>query len=91
MGFCGSEIDVQCGKCGTIMETSTMNLHREGESCIPYEGRDVIDLYCKCTKCQNKIYIYYDTKNVSRKRNKIKMETTLKAIDGKVEYSLNSM
>jgi len=85
MGFIGEEIDIQCGKCNTIYETNTINLdHIPG--CHPSDPSFTFHL---CKKCGNKIEVYWERKNISRKRKREEWVTEMKAINGKVSYSIN--
>lgn len=85
MGWIGTEIDIQCGKCNTIYETNTVSLDCI-PSCLPSEPSIYFHL---CKKCNNKIEVYWERKNISRKRKREEWITEIKAINGKVSYSTN--
>jgi len=88
MGFIGSEIDVECGNCHTIYETNTATGLDIIPSCLPSEPS--IHFF-QCSKCGNKIEIYWERKNISRKRKREEWVTDMKSINGKVSYSSNRM
>ena len=83
MGFVGTEIDIECGECHKIFETNTINLDII-PSCLHSEPS--IHFF-ECKLCGNKIEVYWERKNISRKRKREEWVTEMKSLNGKVSYS----
>lgn len=48
-------------------------------------------IFFECKHCGNKIEVYWERKNISRKRKRQEWVTEMKSLNGKVSYSNNRM